>query len=298
MRVGLVTPVVTLNPRFINEWERVAGPDAIAAVAELADRLGFHHVTASEHAVIREDMVPVRGSSYWDPAATLGYIAGRTSRIRLATHVLVLGFHHPLVIAKRFGTLDRLSGGRLILGVGVGSAPEEFELLGLPWEDRGMRADDAIKALRACLSNPRGSYHGTHYDFEGWVMEPAALQQRVPIWIGGRSPRSLRRAIELGDGWAPQGAGHAEFAEMLARARESDAYAAREYPLEILLTPSPRFDPVTDAGNLGEEIVRLNNLGATMLNVRMRHRSLEHCLEQLHAFREVAQSTGVVEFEG
>lgn len=103
-----------------------------------------------------------RGTRYWDPLATLSYIAARTSRIGLCTAVLVLGYHHPLAIEKRFGTLDRVSGGRLVLGVGVGSLTEEFALLGVPFADRGRRADDAIPALRAAIGRRKPEYHGPY----------------------------------------------------------------------------------------------------------------------------------------
>src|SRR3954465_2577250 len=123
-------------PRAHAAWEETAGIDDVAAVAEAADRLGYHHLTCSEHVAVPADVATVRGARYWDPLPTFGYLAARTSRIRFATHVLVLGYHHPLAIAKRYGTLDVVCGGRLILGVGVGSLREEFELLGAPFDDR------------------------------------------------------------------------------------------------------------------------------------------------------------------
>src|SRR5204863_9687211 len=95
------------------------------------------------------------------------------------------------------------SGGRLILGTGVGSLEEEFAMLGKPFADRGARGDDALRALRASLGKRTPAYHGTYYDYEGFVVEPHALSERVPIWVGGRSRRSLRRALELADGWSP-----------------------------------------------------------------------------------------------
>lgn len=245
---------------------------------------------------ISEDKVGVRGSSYWEPAPLLGYLSARTRRLRLATHVVVLGFHHPLAIAKRYGTLDRISGGRLILGVGTGSAEEEFELLGLPLERRGARADDSIRALRASLSTTRPAYSGEFYSYSGWVMEPCAVQDRVPIWIGGRGPRSLRRAVELADGWAPQGAGHDELAQMLRAAQETEAWARRTAALEVVLTPPPSLDPSTQPDQIAETIARLAQAGATMINARMPHRSLAHCLEQLEAFKAASLSSGVVEF--
>ena len=177
----------------------------MATIAEAADRLGYDHLTCSEHVGIPVDVARVRGGTYWDPLPTFGYLAARTERIRLATFVLVLGYHHPLEIAKRYGTLDTVSSGRLVLGVGVGSLREEFDLLDAPFADRGQRGDDAIRALRASLSQEQPEYHGSHYNYAGFVVDPCAVQHRVPIWVGGRTLRSLRRAVSLADGWAPFG---------------------------------------------------------------------------------------------
>ena len=125
----------------------------------------------------------------------------------MATHVLVLGYHHPLAIVKRYGTLDVVSGGRLILGVGVGTLEQEFALLGAPFDDRGERADASIRQLRRSFGQP---------EVDGFVVDPSGLQAPPPIWIGGRTARSLRRAVELGDGWVPFGLTPTEVAAMLA----------------------------------------------------------------------------------
>ena len=122
--------------------------------------------------------------------------------------MLVLGYHHPLEIVKRYGTLDAVSGGRLILGVGVGSLEEEFALLGAPFDDRGERADASLRDLRRAF--------GAH-EVDGFVVDPSGVQSPPPIWIGGRTARSLRRAVELGDGWVPFGLTPAEVASMLDR---------------------------------------------------------------------------------
>ncbi len=221
MKLGVVTPVVTRLPRAHATWEETAGIDEIARVAVEAERLGYHHLTCSEHVALPAAVADTRGATYWDPLPTFGYIAARTTTIRLATHVLVLGYHHPLAIAKRYGTLDRASGGRLVLGVGVGSLREEFDLLGAEFEGRGARADDAIRALRASLSEYEPAYRGEHYAYDGFVVDPCAVQPGVPIWIGGRTARSLRRAIELADGWAPFGLSRTDLADMIARARDT-----------------------------------------------------------------------------
>jgi probable F420-dependent oxidoreductase len=285
VRLGIVTPVVTLLPRAHGPWERDAGLEAIAAVAEDADRLGYHHLTCSEHVAVPRAVAEVRGARYWDPLPTFGYLAARTSRIRLATHVLVLGYHHPLEIAKRYGTLDRVSGGRLILGVGVGSLREEFELLGAPFDDRGARADDALRALRASLSQPEPAYQGDHYRYDGFVIDPRSLQERVPMWIGGRTARSLRRAVDLADGWTPFGLAPDDLRPMLARARESAAWERRTVPLDLVLTPERALDPVGDPERARLLAGELVDLGANLLNLRFVSHSLAHYREQLEAMR-------------
>jgi probable F420-dependent oxidoreductase len=292
VQLGLVTPVVTRLPQAHATWEETAGIDEIARVAVEAERLGYHHLTCSEHVALPAAVVDTRGATYWDPLPTFGYIAARTTTIRLATHVLVLGYHHPLAIAKRYGTLDRVSGGRLVLGVGVGSLREEFDLLGVEFEGRGDRADDAIRALRASLSQLEPQYRGEHYAFDSFVVDPCAVQPRVPIWVGGRTARSLRRAIELADGWAPFGLSRAVLAAMIARARESAAWDARAQaadapPFELVLQNENPFDPGAEPERVRDSAERLADAGATTLNVRVVHHSLAHYLEQLAAMREL-----------
>ena len=203
MKLGITTPVVTNVAGGALTWEKDASIEDIGRVAETADRLGYHHLTCSEHIGLPSSESARRGTRYWDPLATFGYIAARTARIRLATMTLVLGYHHPLAIVKRYGTLDHISGGRVILGLGVGSLKEEFDLLGAPFEDRGARGDDALRALRAALPTNQPSYQGEYYSFDGLTVDPCALQPHMPFWIGGRTKRSLRRAVTLADGWCP-----------------------------------------------------------------------------------------------
>jgi len=283
MRLGLVTPVVTRHPAHDPPWAEDAGPAEIAAIGVAADRLGFHHLTCSEHVAIPEAAVPVRGARYYDPLATFGFLAAQTTRIRFLTHVLVLGYHHPLALAKRYGTLDRLSHGRLILGVGVGTLAEEFALLGAPFADRGPRCEDALRALRAAFGRRTPRYAGTHHAFDGFVVDPCGVQADVPIWLGGRTPRSLRRALLLGDGWDPFGVGIDALEALLARAREWPAWRERTRPFDVALAVDRLLDP-TDAAERAALIDlagRCRRAGATVLNLRLRHRSLAHYLDQL-----------------
>lgn len=283
MKFGVLTPVVQQLPGQHAAWEETAGPEELARIAREADRLGYHHLTCSDHVAVPEPVVAQRGSVYWDPLALFGYLAAVTRRVRFATNVLVLGYRHPLDVAKRYGTLDRLSGGRLVLGFGVGSLKEEFELLGANFGDRGIRGDDALRAIRASLSRRSPEYHGSFFDYSGFVVEPHALQDHVPFWIGGRTRRSLRRAVDLAEGWMP-------FALTPGQVRSMLDTVDRPEGFEVILPPSRPLDPISSLEGTAEEIEALKSAGATVVNVAVVHHSLEHFVEQLSA---VAALTGI-----
>jgi probable F420-dependent oxidoreductase len=280
VKLSVATPVVTLLPQVSAEWEKSASIEDLAQIAEAADQLGYHHLTCSEHVALPAAEQSRRGARYWDPLATLGYLAARTQRIRLATHVLVLAYHHPLEIAKRYGTLDKVSNGRLILGVGVGSLKEEFELLGAAFDDRGQRADDALRALRASLSVPEPSYRGEFYSFSGMVVDPCAVQERVPIWIGGRTLRSLRRAATLADGWAPFNVSTTEVRDWLGRFEIRPDF-------EVVLPPPAPLDPINEPQRTCDILAETAAHGATIVSATFAHTSLQHYLENLQALAEL-----------
>jgi probable F420-dependent oxidoreductase len=286
MRFGITTPIVTLVPRSHAPWEVSAGREELRRIAEAVDRLGFHHLSCSEHVGIPVEVAAVRGGRYYDPLATLGFIAALTERVRLLTHVVVLPYHHPLTVAKRFGTLDRLSAGRVILGLGVGSLKEEFDLLGVDFDGRGPRFEDALRALRASLGQREPQYAGTHYRFSGFLVDPPAVQAHVPIWLGGRSPRSLRRALRLADGWDPFRLTREQLADLLYRAREWSEWHERSSGFALVFSPDREFD-ISDASQraaLTDTVAGYEKIGTTVLNLRFRHRSLQHYLDQLGIF--------------
>jgi probable F420-dependent oxidoreductase len=276
LKLSIGTPVVTMNPKTHAPWEETASIEEVARIAEAADQLGYHHLTCSEHIALPAAELVRRGSRYWDPLATFGYLAARTSQIRFTTSVLVLGYHHPLDIAKRYGTLDQVSNGRLILGVGVGTLQEEFDLIGAPFDKRGERADDALRALRASLSQSQPVYHGEFYDFEGFVVDPCAVQDHVPLWVGGRSLRSLRRAADLADGWCPFSLTPAEAAEFLATVDLPVGF-------EVVLPPTARLEPIAEPDRTQEILAETAALGATTISCGFRHRSLDEYLGKLEA---------------
>lgn len=285
MRIGIASPVVTQVPGVSSPWESSASIADLGTIAETADRLGFHHLTCSEHVAVPTEVAETRGATYWDPLATFGYLAAVTRRIRFATQVLVLGYHHPLAIAKRYGTLDRISGGRLTLGLGVGSLQEEFDLLQAPFSDRGRRADEALQALRASLSRREPEFHGQYYDFADFVVDPHGVQEHAPFWIGGRTRRSLRRAITHGDGWVPFGLRLQEIADILTEVELPQGF-------EVVLSAGRPLDPAGEPEAAEQALRRAAQAGATVVGTGIRATSVEHYCAQLDALQTLGDKVG------
>lgn len=286
MRFGISSPIVNLAGNR-PEWEWAASTPQLVQVAQAADRSGYYFLTCSDHVAVPPGLL--RGERFYDPLATFAFLAALTKQIRFLPYVLVLPFYHPLELAKRYGTLDHLSGGRVILGLGVGNLQEEFDMLEVDFEHRGPRADDALKALRAALSQRTVSYEGAYYHFDNLVVEPHAVQARLPMWIGGHTMRSLRRAVNLADGWCPSpvqfnGPAPDKLRSMLAQVKLPKGF-------DLVTTAESAFDPVNAPERAREVIARYQELGATVMNVSFIHRSLEHYLEQLDAFAELTEQS-------
>jgi probable F420-dependent oxidoreductase len=284
LRIGIITPVVHINPRFDPPaWENTGTVDDVIAIAQAAEELGYDWVSCPEHIAIPYDATGARGPRYWDPVATLSYVAAHTRRIGLLGHIVVLSYHHPLEIVKRWGTLDLLSNGRVILGVGVGSLQREFELLGREFTGRGARGDDAIHAIRASWGQHIPSYDGTHFTFHDMVVEPSGLPRPVEIWVGGQSRRSLKRAAELGDAWIPFRLTPEDLRDLAADEEINQIKGARERPLAQILSPEPPLDPMAEPEATRERLATLIEVGATGFSLRFVHQSRAHYIDQLAA---------------
>jgi alkanesulfonate monooxygenase SsuD/methylene tetrahydromethanopterin reductase-like flavin-dependent oxidoreductase (luciferase family) len=172
-----------------------------------------------------------------------------------------------------------------VLGVGVGSLAEEFELLGATFDGRGDIADDALAALRASLSERTPAYDGPHFRYADLVVEPHAVQPRVPLWVGGRTRRSLRRAVELGDGWVPFGLSLADLRTMIDQAAPAPGF-------DVVLPAGRPLDPMGDPTGVRERIDRVIDAGATILSVGIAATSADHYCEQLAALADLADLPG------
>lgn len=189
LRYGIQLPIQSQSTLYTEPWETSAGAADLVEIARAADRAGFAYVASCDHVAVPRRLAPAMSTVWYDPVATLAHLAAVTERVQLLSHVAVVGLRHPLLTAKQYATLDHLSGGRLILGVGAGHVQEEFEVLGVDFERRGAVLDETIDALRAALGPDEfPEHHGKLYDFEGLGQRPRPAQERVPLWVGGSSP--------------------------------------------------------------------------------------------------------------
>ncbi len=190
-------------PPVTQDWERQMQPADYQLVARTADDLGFDAIAVPEHIVVPEEMVELMGP-FWSHAMTvMAFVAGATSRIIVDSSVIVLPYHHPVILAKAVATLDVLSGGRVRLSIGVGHAEREFEILGVPFHERGRLTDEYLAAMIELWTSGSPAFRGAHLAFDAIAFEPKPVQSpHPPIWIGGNSEAAMRRAARH-DGWYP-----------------------------------------------------------------------------------------------
>ncbi|MBI5089321.1 MAG: LLM class F420-dependent oxidoreductase, partial [Actinobacteria bacterium] len=191
-----------------------------------------------------------------DPLVWLAYVAAVTERIKLATGILILPQRNPLVTAKEVASIDAMSGGRMILGVGVGWLREEFDALGVPFADRGRRHDDYVEAMRALWRGDKASVHNTYTSFDDCISRPRPAQATVPIVIGGHTEKAARRAGRLGDGFFPGSGALDELAALFQMVRDECAANGRD-PASVELTASGGGRSVDEVSTRVEQLVEL-----------------------------------------
>ncbi|MEV8442877.1 LLM class flavin-dependent oxidoreductase [Actinosynnema sp. NPDC051121] len=229
-------------------------PDVLRDWARTVEGLGFDLLMVSDHVAVTPDVAEQYPAPFYEPLTALAWLAGVTSRIRLGTTVLVLPYRHPLLVARMAANVNELSGGRFVLGVGVGWARQEYEALGVRFGDRGRLTDEGLRAVRAA-----------------WRDEADYRAGRIPIWVGGHSDAALRRAVRLGDAWHSLRLTPAAFREALGRLENIAEAEGKPLPAltpRVLLRVTPE-----EAGperRLGEgtveqvvgDLVELRALGA------------------------------------
>jgi probable F420-dependent oxidoreductase len=223
-------------------------PDAAARLARAAEAAGFESLWTADHVVLPDPPVPGRPmppeQRLLDPIVSLTFLAAHTSRVLLGTGVIILPQRQAVVLAKQLASLDVLSNGRLIFGLGVGWCEPEMRSVGVSFPERGRIADDYLAAMRAVWTQPKPAYRGPYVSFEGVQAMPRPVQATVPIVVGGRTPPAFRRAVTQGHGWYGFGLDVAETQKVVGALREAGTKHARPAALgtlEISVTP-PGFD--------------------------------------------------------
>jgi probable F420-dependent oxidoreductase len=233
---------------------RYVQPGRAVELVQAAESVGFESAWTVEHTVIPrgyrssypyspDGRLPGGEGDFVlpDPQIWLAYVAGHTARIKLATGILILPQHNPVICAKQVATLDYMSGGRVLLGVGVGWLQEEFEALGVPFAERGERMEEYIGALRALWSMDVPSFEGRFVRFKEAFMRPKPVRRSVPIIMGGQSKAAARRAGRMADGFFP---GRGLPLDLIELARQSAREAGRD-PAAVEITVSMPDDPAT-----------------------------------------------------
>ena len=290
MRVGVSLPTYGVT----------ASPDTIRDTARMAEDLGFDSVWVPDHVMIARDEPP-KYNRIFESLSTLCWVAGLTERVRIGTAVIVLPQRNAVVLAKQLATLDQLSNGRLIVGIGPGWSQAEFANLDIPFERRGARTDEAIDVMRSLWATPDEPFAGETYRFENHSFAPGPVQPGgPPLWIGGGSDAALKRAARRGDGWhGPPGmADPARFAEAAARIRE--LADGRPVELTLMVRIADRTGDVPNPGHAGSgfttyavggsadevttHLSELERLGCSHVNASFYHGDIDEMRERLLAF--------------
>lgn len=291
---GMQLPIQSQSTIFAQPWERHAGAAELVQVAQACDAAGFDYVAVCDHVAIPAAQAEAMSTDWWDTVATLAYLAAVTERVRLLSHVYVLPYRHPLQTAKAWATLDALSGGRAILGVGAGHVEGEFAALGEPFAERGAALDEAIDAVRAALADEFPTHDGERWSFAGLGQRPRPLQDPLPIWVGGSSKAAMRRAAERGDGWLPQGPPAGGMAAGIDFVRTHRAATRGDDPIVLGALSGPLFvgEPAWDVPRcvhgapeqLATYLRTHAELGVDQIQVGFVSRSADELCEQIAAF--------------
>lgn len=289
---GTALPAVQQIPSRSPAWERAVGGAEIREAARAAERAGFAWVSCSDHVCVPVSRAEAMGATWYDAGSTLAFAAGATERIRLLPHVLVLPYRHPLVVAKQYATLDHLSGGRLILGVGSGHLKPEFKVLGADFERRGRVSDEYLQAIVAAWTAEVARFEGETVSFRDVMVSPRVAQEpRPPIWVGGNSRAAVRRAARFADGWIPWELAPEALAAGVALARELRAAAGSPADFEVVAPLGVAADATADA--VLDAVARWRRAGATALHAGLAARSLAELRERFDWFgREVIPRAG------
>jgi probable F420-dependent oxidoreductase len=223
-----------------------ASPEAIIATTVKAEALGFDAVFVNDHIIVDGSPRSAPWTNTYDPLIALSFIAANTTRIGLGVSVLIVPYRNPIATAKSLATIDRMSGGRLIAGVGVGWNEAEFNALGVPFRERGARTTEYLRIWQACWAPGLISFDGKFFSFADMHVSPKPLQQpHPPIWVGGLSDAALRRAAAFAEVWQPTPTPVADLVERQAFLRKACERIGRHRPPETRMSFRVEISAIT-----------------------------------------------------
>jgi len=268
------------------QFGRAGTPDAVRRAAVQAEEIGYDDIWVSDHLAIPVD-APYPPTAYiQEPIVTLTWAAAATTKIGLGTSVLVLPMRHPLVLAKMLASLDIMSGGRLTVGAAAGWLEEEFAALGVPFRERGARADESIRMIRACWSEDPVTLKGKRIaaDFRNMRVLPQPARP-IPLWVGGNSDAGIDRAVRLGDGWHGSQWTPKKLAPKMARIRDDRPEPG--FTVSLRMNCDALED---DADDVRRQVAGFRDIGVQHLMFQPRQRHAEDWMRSSEALLEIARS--------
>jgi probable F420-dependent oxidoreductase len=289
-------------PNYRDEFLSIT---AITRMVQAMDKAGIDATCVTDHPAPTQRWVENGGHATLDPFVALSVAATASPRIRLQTHVLVLAYRNPFIVAKSAASLDALSGGRFTMGIGTGYLRPEYLAVGVPFEERGAITDEMIKVMRAAWTGQPVTFKGSHFEARDIVILPRPLQPNgLPIWAGGNAERAIRRAVEMCEGWCPfpvegivtktartdELSSIAQLKEKLAYAKAHAERIGRTDPLTICMgrfgseTMSPEGQG--DAARAIDDYAELSEVGVSWTPMSVPAPSIEEFIDNIQWFGE------------
>jgi probable F420-dependent oxidoreductase len=262
-------------------------PAAIATVARAAEEAGFESFWGGEHLALADPQIPASpmppNSVFVDLNVTMAFAAAHTTTLRFGTGIILLPLRNPVVLAKQLASVDVLSGGRLSFGVGIGNLEFEFNAVGMPFDHKGVRTEEAIAAMKALWSMDRAEFRGRYFSFGGVRAEPRPVQKpHPPIIFGGKSTYAFGRTARGGDGWYGYGLDLDATANCVAGIRAACARHGRPFEaIEVSITPKQKLDR--------DLALRYADLGVSRLILPPQGRTVDETLTAIHSMRLIGQ---------
>jgi probable F420-dependent oxidoreductase len=291
--------------QYLYQYPETTGSDAdlldagpVAEVAAVAEAAGWAGLAFTEHPVPGARWLEAGGHQTLDPFVALGHAAAVTTELRLLTFLAVAPYRNPFLLAKQAATVDKLSGGRFVLGMGTGYQKSEFYALGVDFEERNALFDEALEVLPLHWKGEPFSYRGLHFDARDVIARPSPVQDPIPIWIGGNSRRTLRRVAERADGWmpltgpaqvaatarTPHIASTADLAARIAELRDMAGDRGPGLDVAVSYTDPTVTDPTKEVERHRDAFGELVEAGATWVVVTATTSTRTETLEFLEAF--------------